>query len=49
MPAIGAIVLGPRQLAPTSEPVRTPIVRYVPVSQKIATGQIVVRAKGYVR
>jgi hypothetical protein len=30
-------------------PANTPQVRYVPVSQKIATGQIVVRAKGYVR
>jgi hypothetical protein len=34
---------------PAASPVKVPQVRYVPVSQKIATGQIVVRAKGYVR
>ncbi len=40
----------PRAAAAIPVPtVHTPVVRYVPVTQKIATGQIVVRPKGYVR
>ena len=30
-------------------PARTPSIRYIPVTQKIASGQIVVRANGYVQ
>jgi|SRR5471030_755930 hypothetical protein len=54
--AVGAVVLvnsSNRTSAPDSpsgaNPARAPSVRYVPASQKIASGQIVVRAKGYVQ
>lgn len=50
-----AVILANRTSAPASDspaaasPVRTPSVRYVPAIQKIASGQIVVRANGYVQ
>jgi hypothetical protein len=54
--AIGVVVLvnsnSTRTVAsdsPASAPSRAPSVRYVPISQKIASGQIVVRASGYVQ
>ncbi len=53
---VGAVILANRTSAPVSDspvpattPVRAPSVRYVPATQKIASGQIVVRAKGYVQ
>ena len=52
---VGAVILANRSSAPASDspataaPVRAPSVRYVPATQKIASGQIVVRASGYVQ
>lgn len=52
---VGAVILANRTSAPASDspaaaaPVRAPSVRYVPATQKIASGQIVVRANGYVQ
>lgn len=52
---VGAVILANRTNAPASDspataaPVRAPSVRYVPATQKIASGQIVVRANGYVQ
>jgi hypothetical protein len=52
---VGAVILANRTSAPASDspasatPARAPSIRYVPASQKIASGQIVVRANGYVQ
>jgi hypothetical protein len=53
---VGAVILANRTSAPASDsptataaPVRAPSVRYVPATQRIASGQIVVRAKALVQ